>query len=248
MGRVKEKKYILYDPVHHIKQELTYDQIVGITGLSKSNVMRAKSKQSRIQCLGAYIFDLDADKKLMNELYRAEVIPDESWKRIDFADHEMYASNYGRIKRVFKNSERILIPFKKHGKPVFAIKITVGGKVKEMLVHQIIAHVWIGPAKKGMTVWHKDENRAINEAWNLEYITKSEMGYRTAHLAQAIPVQQICPDTGEVVNEFRSVTQAGKAVYISHGQAICDCLNGKQKTSAGYIWKKIDASEVAMAI
>jgi len=56
--------------------------------------------------------------------------------------------------------------------------ISVDSKQKTMLIHQVVASVFIGPCPIGMQVNHKDGNKRNNAASNLEYVTP---GNNTRH-------------------------------------------------------------------
>lgn len=49
-------------------------------------------------------------------------------------------------------------------------------------------------------------------------------------------INQIDPDTKSIINTFNSITEAAKCMNIDIS-AISAALNGKSKTSCGYIWK-----------
>lgn len=53
----------------------------------------------------------------------------------------------------------------------------------------------------------------------------------------AKPVIQIDKDTGEVLREFTSATEAGQLVNAHHVTAIARVCRGERKSSYGYIWR-----------
>jgi len=50
------------------------------------------------------------------------------------------------------------------------------------------------------------------------------------------PVQQICPNSFSVLNEYISVKDAGVSCNI-RPTCISGVLNGRQRTAGGYLWK-----------
>ena len=54
-------------------------------------------------------------------------------------------------------------------------------------------------------------------------------------------VMQIDPSTGEVVEVYKSIASAAKAVGIS-SKGIQDVLKCKQKTAGGYFWQLVEKS------
>ena len=60
---------------------------------------------------------------------------------------------------------------------------------------------------------------------------------------QAIPVDQIDPQTNDTIASFDSATEAGKATGIYSGN-ISNVVRGDGKTAGGYIWRRTDGLRV----
>jgi hypothetical protein len=162
----------------------------------------------------------------------------EYWMDIE-GSKKYQVSNYGSIRRKLKKGgTKPVKPYLKHGKWL-VVKIDFKGKYTEWEIHKIVASAFLDPPEEnGMVLYHKNTQIYDNYAGNLKWITRSDLGKITGGLnSKCIPVVQYDRKTGEVINFFKSIRQAGKETYISN-HAICQCVNGKSKSSMGYLWKK----------
>ena len=60
--------------------------------------------------------------------------------------------------------------------------------------------------------------------------------------SQGRPVHQVCVETGEIIETFRSGYAAGRAVGVA-GSSISSAVRGKTNTSAGYRWVYADEQQ-----
>ena len=56
-------------------------------------------------------------------------------------------------------------------------------------------------------------------------------------IGKAIPVEQLDPVTGEVIQSFKSITEAQQQTGISHG-SIGNALNGRSRHAGTYLWRR----------
>lgn len=108
----------------------------------------------------------------------------EVWKQLN--RFPAYAvSSLGRIKRIkpgrSTKSGRIL-------KQIFHAKIgynmvnlSIGGKITQIFVHQLIAEAFLGQCPPGQEVNHKDTDKINNNQSNLEYVSRKQ---NTIHAAK----------------------------------------------------------------
>jgi len=102
-------------------------------------------------------------------------------------------SDLGRIRRIGMAAKtgkghgggarigRILKP-QKHRGGYRAVQLWKDGKLRNFLVHIIVAHAFLGPTPKGKEVNHDDGHKPNCAASNLEYLTRAENikhAYRT---------------------------------------------------------------------
>ena len=106
-------------------------------------------------------------------------------------------------------------------------------------IHRLVAEAFLENPNGYSSINHKDENKRNNSVDNLEwcsslYNTRYGTGIerRTAKRRKAVVALNSNGDSFY----FTSITEASKKLGISHS-CIIACLNGKQKTSGGYIWK-----------
>ena len=88
---------------------------------------------------------------------------------------------------------------------------------------------------------HKDENKLNNHFSNLEWVTPSEnvnYGERNKKVSSklAIPVLQY-DLSGNLIATYPSMIEASRQTGAML-PGISLCINGKQLTAGGYIWKK----------
>lgn len=169
---------------------------------------------------------------------------------------EYEVSNMGRIKRLSYNKrigyggmqpqkERILSPrLRKAG--YLGVCLSKNGKIKSMLIHRIVAMVFIPNPNKYPQVNHKDENPANNCADNLEWCSSKynnnygTKGHRlsasfTNNPKRSKPVQQYTKG-GLFVQEFPSAAETARRLGLYKG-GIVSCCNGIYPTYHGFIFK-----------
>ena len=115
-----------------------------------------------------------------------------------------------------------------------------------MLLHRMVAMLFIPNPDNLPEVNHKDEDitncRADNLEWctskyNANYGTRNERCFKNN--PQKKSVRQLTLD-GKVVKEYVSIGKAAKATG-AYDSAIIKVCKGKQKTSVGYRWEYIEA-------
>lgn len=184
---------------------------------------------------------------------------DEIW--VDVKGYEGYyqVSNKGQVRSL----DRIVTG--SHGKPVKVpgcvlkgeiskgykrVNLAKDGKVKHMQVHRLVALNFLPNPDDLPEVNHKDENKLNNCLDNLEWCScKYNINYGSGILkrygARAKPVRQINAETGEIVDEFRTIEEAERVVLTSGigGKAgrgnIINCCKGRRAKAYGYRWEYI---------
>ena len=113
------------------------------------------------------------------------------------------------------------------------VNLYKNGKLKNFLVHRLVAEAYIPNPDNLPQVNHKDECKTNNCLQNLEWCNaKYNANYGTRNERYKKPILQF-DLKGNFIREWPSATDVGKEVK-SH---ICHCLNGDRKTAIGYIWK-----------
>ena len=119
------------------------------------------------------------------------------------------------------------------------------GVQRKYLVHRLVAQAFVSGYRDGMEVNHIDENPLNNLVTNLEWVTSTENknhGTRTERVSEKLketskdckPVVMML-ESGEEIQEFVSLTEAGKQLGI-HRSAIARAIK-RGGTASGYRWK-----------
>lgn len=196
--------------------------------------MNIERNRIKIPCVGCYIVDNKITQKEAYELMIKEKLKDEIWKDVNGSDGRYQISNYGRIRKCIKNKFKLLMPYIKKNKWLH-IKVVVDGKLKEFAVHKLIAKHFIENEHGYKNVYHKNENIYDNHADNLAWIDSVELGRKTGYKSKAIPVLKIDPDTGDILDEYVSMAEAGRFNYL-HRETIRQCIKGRLNTAGGFKW------------
>lgn len=168
---------------------------------------------------------------------------DEIWKDVVGYEGLYQVSNYGRIKSLYnykRNGTNILTPRYKHG--YYQIGLRKNKKRKWLAVHRLVAKAFIPNPENLPCVNHKDENKTNNCVYNLEWCTHSYNNtYHNRHKKVAdknsIPVLQYST-SGELLKEYKSVSEAARQNSMSAGNISSCCSNRKgYYTRGGFIWK-----------
>lgn len=154
----------------------------------------------------------------------------------NFPNYEIYSD--GRIFSKFIMD--FLNPTKtKNGYHV--VTLFCKNKKSNLLVHRIIAKLFIPNLKNKPEVNHKDSNKLNNDVKNLEWLTKNEHAKHTAASGNVkyakIEVYQF-DLTGKLIGKFDSYVKAAKAVGIKKPNLISTAISNKTLFSGGYYWSK----------
>lgn len=166
--------------------------------------------------------------------------PKRIWKPIDgfegykiSNDGFVYSEKTSRVLNKINNSSGY-----------YHICLTSNGKMQYQLLHRLIAQAFIPNPYNKPFINHIDGNKKNNKIGNLEWVTNKENirhafeiglmnGKPSTRKKQII---QIDKDTNKVICEYNSQLEASKKLNI-HPGSLSQCLNGKYKTSGGYIWR-----------
>ena len=165
------------------------------------------------------------------------------WKTIEgFEDYEI--SSDGQV--YSHKSNKILSP-NKSKKGYLQVSLYNNGKERKKLIHRLVAEAFITNPDNLPEVNHIDENKHNNNISNLEWCTRlynMNYGTRNKKASEALskPIAAYTK-SGELVAEYPSLTAAAEAMRVT-SVAICNCLTGRAKTSAGYIWKYLEKSQI----
>ena len=191
---------------------------------------------------------------------KLKVFDDEIWKDIQGYEGQYQVSNYGRIKSLSRkisngtgyyiSKEKIL---KGHVNTKGYIQVELQGK--PLLVHRLVAEAFIENPYDKPQVNHIDGDKSNNMTTNLEWVTNGENqihAYKNGlnkHSENAgIPPKKVCQIaliTGEVLNIYNSIAEAGKSLNIKKDNISSVCKN-KRKSCGGYGWKYYDNDDTTI--
>lgn len=162
------------------------------------------------------------------------------WKEISGYDGLYEVSDTGLVRSLKFGKTRILKP-RKHRDGYLFVRLCKDGKVRQMLVHRLVALAFIPNPQNLDTVNHKNEDKHNNNISNLEWMTLTDnqnYGTRNKRIAEARSkqVQQLDKKTGELLATFPSIQEAERQTGIA-GSNICSCCRGKLKSAGGCRWR-----------
>lgn len=182
----------------------------------------------------------------------------EIWKDIEGYEGKYQVSNYGRVKSLNYNKEKIL-KIGDNSKGYKIVTLCKDGKSKTYFVHRLVAFAFIPNPNNLPQVNHKDEDPSNNCVNNLEWcsaeyninygkhnekVSKARKGYKHSEeskkkISEAkkgknnpMATKVYCV---ELDMYFDTVTEGAEYVGC-YQSAISGVLIGKYKTAGGYHW------------
>lgn len=133
------------------------------------------------------------------------------------------------IQRVFSSGlVRNMTPYKKKSKTFrnrLFVKLTIGGKSKEVAVLKIMAETWYDNRNENLVPYHKNGIVTDNHADNIGFISRRELGRMTGHMANKRKCVVKVSEDGEEVEFYRSARAAAKANNMSYQTVLDRCHN-----------------------
>lgn len=96
----------------------------------------------------------------------------EEWRDIPGYEGVYQVSSFGRVKRFYRKSERVLAC--STGSDYLRLKLSMNNRQHQRTVHSLVAEVFLGERPNGWHVNHIDGNKLNNALTNLEYVTVAE--------------------------------------------------------------------------
>lgn len=158
----------------------------------------------------------------------------EIWKDVKGYEGLYKVSNKGRVKSKRKILKPIMTEYKKVG-------LSKNGIQKTIYVHRLVAEAFVDNPFNKKQVNHKDENKANNNANNLEWVTfKENMNYGTKQLRESINHTKyniIQYDlNGNFIKRWFNAKEIENDTNFK-ASSIRFCCTGKYKTAYGFKWK-----------
>ena len=177
----------------------------------------------------------------------------EIWKDIEGYEGLYKISNFGNVKSIFvdqasKEKEQIL-KTTKSSTGYIHVQLYKDGKSSTVNIHRLVAIAFIPNPFNKPEVNHIDSDRTNNNASNLEWVTHSEnikhsinfgnrdMSVLWTNKKRKYKILQYSLN-GEFIAKWDRIEDI-MSMYNSSKSSIYACLNGRHKSSCGYIWVKL---------
>lgn len=243
------KTFCIFNPYTLQKSEKTYDEVMEMTGRSRSSIGSMINRRKMISTLRSYMLPIDVTVKELRDLAEKAIIEDEMWRPIPEWDGYL-VSNYGRVKTIRKGSPKFMIPFINRA-GYMSVRFKKDGTYHTLPIHRLVATAFISKTDTSRFFYYKkktynakieDINCVVhinndifdNRADNLIWVSSSDIS--NIRKKKSIPVIKIDPITKEELDYYDSLLDAGSDNYITP-EAIGNCIRGKTATSGGFEWR-----------
>lgn len=180
----------------------------------------------------------------------------ELWKTIDGYQGLYMVSNTGKVKSLrwnHSNIEKELTQYDQGGYKLVGIRR--GGIHHNHLVHRLVAKAFVENPRNLSDVNHIDGNKSNNNAYNLEWVTKSENIQHAIKLGLRPPICKVIRKSGKDSPLCKKIVQydsAGNLLRVWNSsfeieevlgfsrRFVQRCCVGERKTYQGFIWKHLD--------
>lgn len=167
---------------------------------------------------------------------------EEEWRDVVGYEGLYQVSNFGRVRSIVQNSNRRkrIMKQKELKSGYMSICLYNRAKPETLLVHRIVATAFIPNHLGFPQVNHKDEDKANNCVWNLEWCDQTYNNNYGTRIEKASEKKSkkvgMFSKDGTLIRTFSSMKIAGISMNCTPG-AISNCCRGKTNTCIGYIWK-----------
>ena len=159
----------------------------------------------------------------------------EIWKDIEGYEGLYQVSNKGRVKSLYKGSERILKPHD-NGRGYLRVHLTKENTSKNIRVHRLVALAFIPNPNNLPEINHRDENKKNNCVENLEWCDRGyNVNYGTRNERVSRKILQYSKSE-EFIREWQSAAEVKRVLGIDRAH-ISACCKGKLKSSGGFVWR-----------
>jgi len=136
-----------------------------------------------------------------------------------------------------KTNKRMLKPSINNGYK--RVSLFKDGKWRKFYLHRLIAIEFIDNECNFPVINHKNGDKLDNRLSNIEWCTYLDNNIHAVKTGlRGTRVRQTSID-GVFINDWRSVSEAVRAVNGTSRSGIANCTSGRAKTCAGYVWSHI---------
>lgn len=161
----------------------------------------------------------------------------EVWKPIKGYEELYKISSFGRVRSLNRQGTKgniLKSDLRKDG--YLQVHLVKKGKMKNFLVHRLVAQAFISNPNNLPEVNHINEIKSNCQVENLEWCSKKyNMNYGNRPYRNALKVQQLDKENN-IIATFNSIREAGR-INNTNQSHITKCCKGQLKTAGGYIWR-----------
>lgn len=165
------------------------------------------------------------------------------WKDISGYEGLYQISDEGQVRRILKSGK--IKPVKSREGLYYTVSLSKHNVKKSFSVHRLVAETFLEKTEGKTEVNHKDGDKHNNCVDNLEWVTQKENLIHTLEVLNHFPfgkpakkVNCLDAETGDLVAEFHSISEASRAVgKASARSSITLVCQGYQQTAYGYRWE-----------
>ena len=168
------------------------------------------------------------------------------WKDIKGYEGLYQVSDEGKVRRVNKNGTTREL--KNRDGLYYTVSLSKGCEKTSFSVHRLVAEAFLDIPTNHLEVNHKDGNKLNNKVENLEWVTQEQNRIHARKVLGKTPfgkpprrVKCLDKNTGEIVAEYPSISEAGRAMEKPNARSrITMVCNGSQPSAYGYKWEYAD--------
>ena len=184
----------------------------------------------------------------------------EIWKDIIGYEGLYQVSNYVRIKSLYTNPPKTMKQVKS-STGYYHIQLYKNKRPETVAIHAIVARTFLGESN-GNEINHIDGIKANNNLSNLEYVTRSENQLHAIHLG----LRHKSPMTGKFgadsptsrtilqydldgnfLKMWTGISETARSLGVGYS-GISNCINGRNKSAYGYMWKSYTNGDIPQKI
>lgn len=232
----------VYDIMANQVTEMSGYDIAEMLGRTPSNVSKSAQRGAIVKNLNIVIFKNEPTVEERRAKYSEIKLHNEVWHEMKGSDGQFKISNYGRIKRIYKKSEKFMLPVIRKQCGNLVVKCWFNGEYKSYRVKDLVAAHFLRKPQANEVLYFSNGIKTDCYAGNLKWIDRSKLAKKTGGLSRSKEVVQLDPDTLEVIAEYRSTRETARKTPYSY-QSISDYCNGKRENQYGHLFMWRDEYE-----
>lgn len=163
------------------------------------------------------------------------------WKEIPGYDGRYFVNRFGDV--YSENLKRKMKPFNR-GNGYLTVRLSIDGKVKNIMIHQLVAAAFINNPDNLTEIDHIDGNKQNNVCTNLRYVKHVDnmrnpntepKRHDAIRKKQGVPVIAFCGEN--IIGKYSCIMEAARDLGVS-GSQIVKHLKGRFSNVKGYTFER----------